>query len=473
MRYRPVALALLGIALLAARPSRAAEVVTLEGPPRVDGLRLADANGDGVGDVLLLHERELWYFPGVAQGFPAAKATRRFPLPPDVGYVAIGNAQSPGGPGLLVLGPEGLRHVNLEDERMEALDAGPGLPAWTDARGAAFVDAVREDGTLLLPTSDGFRLIRTGAEDLQRTDLAVAPSRALEPAGPFLEDTWRVVVGHRWPVFVAAADDAGEAGVETVWALAGDGVLAFRGDARHARDLLRVPPGGQRRLLALDQENPPVLYHVEATNRFGVYGFYRLPTLETGADAPDAWDLGAPTTRLRLEGSQIQPTHVDLDDDGRRDFVVTVIPIDARNTARAIQGKVTAYTMAYLNRGDDLYAASPDASVASDVGVAIRFSQAGTIDVRRSFTILPDADVNGDGRKDLVIREDAETLVIHPGARSGVWEKEPLRLAIPPMDGSPNVEGYRGDLDGEAGDEIVLLYRAPFEGEDRVRILKP
>jgi hypothetical protein len=475
---RAIAAALLG-ALFAgfAGPARATDLVTLEGPERVDGLRVGDANGDGIDDVLAMEGRTLWFWPGVKGSLPLAAPGAKVPLPEDVTAVALAGAAAPGGAGVLVLGDEGLRRVAIAAGRMSAVEAGAGLPHWRDSRKAAFVDFVMDDGTVLLPIAQGIRILRPSADGPVVQDVEVEPSVALEPAGAFLEDTWRVVRGTRYPVFGSPPEGAGEGAAGTLWLLAGRQLVALAGEERTTWDLARLPPGGVRRLIDLDANGVPDLYQTEGTNRSGVYRFYRLPPLRTGEDGIQATplDLSVPTTRIRLEGSQVEPRHVDLDGDGRLDFVVTVIPIDARNTARALQGQVTATTMAFLNQGGTggFYPASPDASVASDVGVAIRFTQAGTIDVRRSFTILPDADVDGDGRKDLVIRTGTDELTVRRGSRSGVWEAEGKSVAVPDIGESPNVEGYTGDLDGDGGDEILLLYRAPPGGRDRLRVIKP
>ena len=116
-------------------------------------------------------------------------------------------------------------------------------------------------------------------------------------------------------------------------------------------------------------------------------------------------------------------------------------------------------------------AGTPDAEVDSPIGVRLRFTYAGAIEVKRSFTIVTTADLDGDGRKDLVIRTAPDTLSVHRGTASGVWEKEPALVPIPPMGTSPDVEGYAADLTGDGKDDLVLLYRAPPGGEDRVFVL--
>jgi hypothetical protein len=176
---------------------------------------------------------------------------------------------------------------------------------------------------------------------------------------------------------------------------------------------------------------------------------------------------------IRLSGYQLPPAHPDLDGDGRPDLVVTTIEIDAGNTLRALRGgSVAAKTKAFLNRSrageGDLFPGRPDAERDSDIGVAVRFSYTGAIDVERTYTILSGADLDGDGRKDLVIRTGPDRLSVWPGTERGVWATEPAAVAIPELGPHPGVEAHGADLTGDGRDDLVLVYAAPPGGKPRV-----
>ena len=60
---------------------------------------------------------------------------------------------------------------------------------------------------------------------------------------------------------------------------------------------------------------------------------------------------------------------------------------------------------------------------------------------------------------------------VRRGAAEGVWEREGRRVAIPPMGEHPDLDAFPVDLTGDRRDELVLVYRAPPGGRDRVVVL--
>lgn len=449
---------LLGAVLFASRadaePETAPSRVELAGPVTVHGLWLRDVDGDGAEDVLLLEGRRLTVFAGRDGALPAPEPRWSAELEPHVTFVDV---LPPGedGPALLTFGLEGAVRLPLGGGRTTPVPGTREALDWSDSEQANFAPLVRGGG-VLLPSADG--VAWHGAAD-QVVRLALPRFREIEPAGGFLQDT--AIATEALPQ-VWLSPEGGEA--PALWALGGTRLL---GPDALSYDVAFLPRVGTRRLEDLDGDPRPDLVHETGDNQARTYAFFRTP-------APGG-DLRPPTAVLRLDGFCLDPRTIDLDGDGRRDFVVTTLPVDARNTMRALGGKVTANTKAFLNQGDErIFAPTPNASVASDVGVAIRFTAGGRIRVTRSLTILVTGDYDGDGRKDLAIRTDGETLTIRPGMRGrAVWAAEGRDVPIPPVGDSPGVEGHTADLTGDGKDEVVLLYRKAHGGRDRVWLIRP
>jgi hypothetical protein len=470
---RPLLAAGLALATsaLAAGPALGEEKkpVVLDVPGVVSGLLLEDADADGTRDLTLLVGREVLVWRGAAGGPLAAAPTWRFPLPDDASYcdletaprVASGRPQPP-----RVLALAGRRLVRVSHDGAAAtvegiaLDGawGPGKPLFADLAGPQ---------RLLLPAARGWRWFPRWP-DPASLDLEQPPRRFTTASGAFLDES--ATVDERWGAPHAAGD--------SLWILGPRGLQSFaRGeDGAVATSTLATDFRNEsgrairNRLVDLDADGVPDLCHEATSNLDGVYAFFHAP----GPGEEPA--LGAARAVVHLSGFQIPASYPDLDGDRRPDLVVTTIEIDASNTMRAIGGKVTARTKAFRNRsgeGGDLFPARPDAERESTIGVAIRFSYTGAIDVERSFTIVPGGDLDGDGRKDLAIRTAPDALTVWPGIAGGRWGEEPRRVAIPALEPGETLDAHPADLTGDGRDELVLVYGPKPGGRARVAVLSP
>lgn len=462
-------------------PAWAQGPAQLEGPADVRGLKIADLDGDGLKDLLLLGGREVFGWKGAKGSVPAGKPTWTWKVPAAATFVSPGRAYGEGAdknPSLVALG------------RGEAFRLLPGRPPiveegipvdvpWTDERRANLADFVRGP-SMFLPTPGGFRwLLDWTADRTKGFDVPLPPRRKVTPAGPFLGDS--AVVSFAWPAPTLAEKDPALGGKDAAFFVGTDGIHAFVPDG--ARLVEHVWPtdalpaaaaGDRRRLLAdLDADGLPDLIQETTTNMSGEYVFFRTPRPK--ADGTQG-DLRPARGLVRLTGFQLPADTVDLDGDGHLDFVVTTIEIDATNVLAAVlNGRVTARTRAFLNRAkgpdDDFFSPKPDVERKSEIGVKIRFSYSGSIEVTRSYTILAGADLDGDRRKELLIRTGPDQITVWPSTADGVWAGEARTIPIPPLGSSPDVEGYVGDLTGDGRDDVVLLYRAPPGGGDRTFVL--
>jgi hypothetical protein len=471
----------------AARPDEGSRgPVVLDAPGAVWGLRVADADGDGVKDLLVVSGREIHLWRG-AKGAPFPRTeSALFRVPEGATFVAPGRVLGDAAnrvPSLLALGrTQALRLVPGGGAAVEeGLEVS--LP-WGDPTRAVLGDFV-EGKSLFLPTPDGLRWVPdwVGA----RADsvlLPLRPARTVTAAGPFVEDGATVRVSWPKPFLVPAWAPAG--GAPAVFSVGADALHAFvRGgdgavvERTWSTAFLGREGAPTQSLVDFDADGTPDLVNAVTTNDSGAYVFFRTPPPALANATPTApaapLDLRPARGSIRLKGFQLPIEFPDLDGDGRPDVVVTTIDVDGSNVTRAVlRGRVVAKTRAFVNRsakGAEFFAPTPDAVVESEIGVQILFTYSGSIDVKRSFTILTTADLDGDGRKDLVIRSGPETLAVYRGAAEGVWASSPTELSIPAVGKSPDVEGYAGDLDGDGKDDLVLLYRAPPGGSDRTVVL--
>ncbi len=466
--------------LLLTRGGAAAEPTTLEllGVDTVDGLLIADIDADGADDVLILEGRDLSVWRGRKNAAPAPDATWKRTLPAGVSFV---DAMHTRRPAVLTVGTDAVAVIALDGEAAPIRQ--PGYESrlrWRDAEGAVFADLVRARprAAWLLPHDGGWEYEPDGAGG--PIQLALAPHRHVSSRGPFLEDTCTVVDALP-SIFVGVGAPAG-AKDAALWALDGRTLVSQSAGQRVTYDLafLSAAGGGDfdQTLVDLDGDDRPDLMHRIGTNREARYGFFR--TRPAAKDSKTGPSHKPAVGTLSLSGFQLPPELVDLDGDGLKDLIVTSMQVNAANMLGALtSGRVTAETRAFLNRwkrdGTTFFDAEPDAVIKSQIGVKVQFNYAGNVEVIRSFTILVNGDFDGDGRCDLAIRTAPDTLTIRRGTKDGVWagDDESHTLKIPPQGASPDIDGYVADTDGDGKDEIVLLYRKPPGGKDRVRVVDP
>lgn len=453
-------------------PAAAGAPLALEAPASVGGLRVADVDGDGVHDLLALAGREVLVWPGAHGALPGAAPRHRLALPAGSSFVDVARGAPPG---LLVLAAGATLRVPLDGGPAQPVAGTQGL-GWADGEKAVFTGLhphpSAQEPAHLAPVSGGWGLV--GPQGV--TPLAAQPARLTTAPGPFLEDQAVVTEGLPHVLALRArGTPPGEA--PALWSLAGDELRRTQGTAAATWDLAFLPASGQRRLLDLDGDGVPEVLHGDGDNRELRLAFFRLPSAARDAAGvpapPPAGDLRPPFAFLKLSGFSLEPAFVDLDGDGRLDVVVTTMEIDGPNVMRALSsGRVTAKTRAFLQRatpeGLPSYPPQPDGLVESDVGVKIRFGYAGNLDVTRSFTLGLSGDLDGDGRKELVIRTGPDRLAVRAGTATGVWAAQARALEIPALAPGEELDLQAADLDGDGRDELVLHVHAAPGGRDRL-----
>ena len=444
----------------------------LEGIQKVEGTRVLDLTGDGVAELAVLDGRTLHVFQAEGGELPSARASFRVTLPDDALFIDLLAAPKDGEGRLVVIGGEETRVLPLRDKAEPVLVTGAETPGWTDPEGPTLAPLVGGD-RMLLPTEEGLGwfLGETGELIL---GWSIPRDRHVEAPGPFVED--QSVITEAVPTLLLAHDPRanmpGDAGA--AWALMDGGLVALGDGGRTRYELAFLPATGERRILDVNGDGYPDVLHIETTNRTGRYAFFKTRPLTS--DTPTPPSHRPANSVLSLTGFQLEPQFADLDKDGDLDLVLTTIAVDGTNTVRAVtQRKVEAITQAFLNRGGAgrWFEASPDARVSSDVGVRIRFTYEGSLEVERTVTIVADGDYDGDGASDLMIRTGPGTFTLRRGTASGVWEAEGRTVSVPAAGEGVNMAGEAADLDGDGKDELLLTYTAREGGSDQLVVVRP
>ena len=316
-RTRLSGAAVLAAASLVASASPAARAdaggpVAIDAPTAVWGLRVADADGDGVKDLLLVSGRDVHLWLG-AKGKPFPKAASAvFHVPEGATFVAPGRVLGAGTnrtPTLLALGREKvLRVVPGAAAVEEGLDVA--LP-WSDPSRAVLGDFA-EGASLFLPTPDGVRWVPDWL-DAPGTSvlLPLHPVRTVVAPGGFVEDGATVRVTWPKPFLVRSWAPAG--GAPAVFSVGPEALHAFvRASDGTAVDrtwpttFLGREGDPTRSLVDFDADGTPDLVHAVTTNDSGAYVFLRTPP--PAPPAPDAAPAPAAPLDLRPARGSIRHT---------------------------------------------------------------------------------------------------------------------------------------------------------------------
>lgn len=449
------ALAVLALAALAAAQDY--EVVRLDCPPVVEYRVDRDLDGDGKVDVGLLTNHELWFWRGGRARFPAAP-DERVPLPKGAAMFDV----FPEG-GLYVRTAKGYYLVRPGREPVLTVPSGPGLP---------------EDPANILWRGFfydfGFLDASLRGYEIHYADEGKV---VLPPALTETVDTEGNAASERMVARYAIAD-------WTYGDFDGDG----RGDFAVVRpDGLRVHPADKDGRLAPDRSfDLPLSEAKEADLSFvDLNGDGRTDVL--AVDRPDGKATliiadkekglaAARRVRLTVPGHMRYPVIEDLNGDGRPDLALpyTSKP-NVQDAVRVVaRGEVMLKVPLFLNRGG----AAPIARLANrqlEIPLRIRAGsdEAGRIRLSALVVVEYSGDLDGDGRRDLLVTLRPTALGVYPGvADEAVFSEEPaFAIPIPDCSAFDSIKSAAVDLNGDERSDIILHYRGAGRRPDRVYLL--
>jgi len=142
------------------------------------------------------------------------------------------------------------------------------------------------------------------------------------------------------------------------------------------------------------------------------------------------------------------PIFLDLNSDQRTDMVLVNVEVGFWNAVKAfIARSVTAQAAFYLMPAQGRFTQQPNKLV--DYTVTFTLGR----DTHKPLAVF--GDFNGDGRPDLLLSKDKETLGLHWGQPDGLWQGDPdakITGAFPVHQRDMLVE----DLDGDGRDDLIL-----------------
>jgi hypothetical protein len=211
----------------------------------------------------------------------------------------------------------------------------------------------------------------------------------------------------------------------------------------------------QRTLDAVDDINADglsdlIIQTMEGDGIFGLETRYEIHRGMVGEDERLTFEPSASST-VSSDGIQLDNERLDLTGDGKQEFVVTSVNISLGSIIAALITRSASVDVSIYQMTDGLFPDEP--SLEKEIKVRFDFG-AGELFVPAVLS----ADVTGDGRHDLLVQKDLETLFVYPGeATDRLFAKSPIKLemALP-----QEREGFVvTDLDHDGRDELILHVR--------------
>ena len=501
MRHRPrallLALAAAPLALLALRADDrdlALRVWTFRLPGTELGMWAADMDADGRQDLVIAHMTSLsgparqvsiWLQGPRGSRFEPAPA-RVWDVPQDACAFAAGDFHpSPGGevallcPDRVVLlqGPTGAPLEVLRAPGFFDYPEDGALPPWD------LVHDLDGDGLpeLLVPTQEGYTLLRRGGPDHQLAPAGKVALPAQHRFGPGLETTLlnRFISSTSRLRRVVALDMNGDQRLDLAayrkrglarFTQRADGTFPAEPDQELELEVVAAAEREDKQregtdafanlrinLADLDRDGRAELIATRTVGEMGMFESMRTQHYLFRGRPDGTWDQRAPGAIISLKGVSPDPELVDLDGDGRLDLAVASYRMDLlTNVKRAIFESMHIEYAVFLQRRDGAFDDDPDWSLDLEVPLSTLEKRGGA----QAATFR--ADLDGDGVKDLVARRADGALRVRRGRREGndlSFPEQGERVVSVGSTEPPWVV----DLDGDGADELVL---EPFGGDD-------
>ncbi len=193
-----------------------------------------------------------------------------------------------------------------------------------------------------------------------------------------------------------------------------------------------------------------IIQAMEGDGIFGLETSYQIHRGQPGREGALTFERTASSV-VGSDGIQLENERLDLTGDGQLEFVVTSVDITLGAIISALLTRSASVDVAIHRMEDGRFTGEP--RLRKKIKVRFDFSE-GELFVPAVLS----ADVNGDGRKDLLVQRDEDTLLVYPGeASERLFEKNAVKLELM-LPKEP--EGFVAtDLNGDGRDELILHVR--------------
>jgi hypothetical protein len=506
----------LGLALVL-KPTEAApepagfREISFPAGPRIHDAVPADLNGDGKMDLIIVRGREFSIFVQKDGTFDPAAPDQRFNLHQHGILWDLADIDRDGLPELAYLAADGVwfyyfepakRRFNVSRQSLMGTDSLLKTASKEEVRNRDFFQDLDGDGTLdlLVPGRDRFLLYRGSFDEAEKwlffedpVGLKVDPEGRIETGGG--SPTSQAVTAFWFPQ-PFAGDWNGDKRAD---------VLLFQRD-RLAVFLQKPGPGGNGAGATFDLA-PTLTLPLEFSEPLDEGRFkldIRLPTRVADVDGDGLMDVvathvGRGTTYvfrgsagrpglvpdaargdsiIRLPGVTFFDFLLDMNGDGKKDLIL------ARTERPGLLGIVKILLTKDVDveilfhfsiagppgSGGPLFSEAPDHRKA--IKIPILFSSASRgVNIGTSAVISLKGDYDGDGRADLLLRQDESRLAVYKGEGRRFTEDPAISIPVTGMDGYRFLEPIVEDLNADGISDIILVYYSWDAKADRLSVL--
>ena len=445
------------------------DIVELDGPEHVSYRILRDLDGDGLDELMLVTPTEIWLWNGRKEGL-RPKPDRVLKLPAGAALFDVTDIDgTPQSREILVRTGIGWWVVpTAGDPRRLGYPAGLGLPhnskqilwrqlaADMDGDGKPEVVDVSLAGYQLFYGKDEPVILPPALRETVETTALHANERYRQ----------RISIGS----WVAGRFDKGPSlDFATVDA---QGLRVFTGgdDGRFSRERshrIHLPEAKEHRLEFVDF-NGDGWMDVLAVNRPVGHAVVLMALEDWGLNDGRRLVLSVP-------GYMRYPVLDDLNGDGLPDLALPYVPSPSVGDGVRIfvRSEVRIKVPLFLNRGGKTpFRRTADRVLTLPVKVRLMTEASGRLSLGGVIVVEHEGDLDGDGRRDLLVSREPALLGIYRGVPETLFEEKPAAtVAIPDPTEYAQIKSAAGELNGDRRSDILVHYQGRGDRRDKLVLL--